>query len=69
MAAPDKPRHRSGYSREETEQVEAACLTVAVTLGAFMDRLCIVGGLVPASGEGGNRTQDTTIFRASKRSG
>jgi hypothetical protein len=48
MAAPDKPRQRSGYSREETEQVEAACLTVAVTLGAFMDRLCIVGGLVPS---------------------
>lgn len=24
MAAPAKPRHRSGYSREETEQVEAA---------------------------------------------
>lgn len=47
MAAPDKPRHRSGYNREETEQVEAACLTVAVTLGAFMDRLCIVGGLAP----------------------
>lgn len=48
MAAPDKPRHRSGYGREETEQVEAACLTVAVTLGALMDRLCIVGGLVPS---------------------
>lgn len=48
MAAPDKPRHRSGYSPEETEQVEAACLTVAVTLGALMDRLCIVGGLAPS---------------------
>ncbi len=48
MAAPNEPRHRSGYSREETEQVEAACLTVAVTLGALMDRLCIVGGLVPS---------------------
>jgi hypothetical protein len=48
MAEPDKPRHLSGYSREETEQVEAACLTVAVTLGALMDRLCIVGGLVPS---------------------
>ena len=48
MAAPDKPRHLSGYTREETEQVEAACLTVAVTLGALMDRLCIVGGLVPS---------------------
>src|ERR1700733_10832159 len=39
-----KPRHRSGYSREETEQVEAALLT----LGAMMDRICIVGGLVPS---------------------
>lgn len=48
MPPRDKPRHRSGYSREETEQVEAACLTVAVTLGALMDRLCIVGGLVPS---------------------
>lgn len=48
MAAPPKHRHRSGYSREETEQVEAACLTVAVTLGALVDRLCIVGGLVPS---------------------
>jgi hypothetical protein len=43
-----KPRHRSGYSREETEQVEAALLTVAVTLGGLMDRICIVGGLVPS---------------------
>lgn len=48
MTAPNKPRHHSGYRREETEQVEAACLTVAVTLGALMDRLCIVGGLVPS---------------------
>ncbi len=48
MPAPHKPRHYTGYRREETEQVEAACLTVAVTLGALMDRLCIVGGLVPS---------------------
>jgi len=48
MTPPHKPRHRSGYRREETQQVEAACLTVAVTLGALMDRLCIVGGLVPS---------------------
>jgi hypothetical protein len=48
MTEPRKPRHRSGYSREETEQVEAALLTVAVTLGAMMDRICIVGGLVPS---------------------
>lgn len=48
MAGPDKPRHRSGYSAEEYEQVKAACLTVAVTLGAYLDDVCIVGGLVPA---------------------
>jgi Nucleotidyl transferase AbiEii toxin, Type IV TA system len=48
MPAPDKPRHRSGYKREETEQVISACLTVAVTLGALMEHLCIVGGLVPS---------------------
>ena len=47
MPAPDKPRHRSGYTAEETEQVKAVCLTVAVTLGAFLDDICIVGGLVP----------------------
>lgn len=48
MPQPDKPRERSGYRREETLQVESACLTVAVTLGALMDDLCIVGGLVPS---------------------
>jgi Nucleotidyl transferase AbiEii toxin, Type IV TA system len=42
-----KPRDRSGYRPAETEQVKSACLTVAVTLGALMDELCIVGGLVP----------------------
>jgi len=47
MPPPDKPRHHSGYLPEETAQVQAACLTVAVTLGALMDRLCIVGGLAP----------------------
>jgi predicted nucleotidyltransferase len=48
VTQPDKPRERSGYRREETLQVESACLTVAVTLGALMDDLCIVGGLVPS---------------------
>lgn len=48
MPAPDKPRQRSGYSVEEFEQVKSACLTVAVTLGAYLDDVCIVGGLVPA---------------------
>ncbi|MGD0452232.1 MAG: nucleotidyl transferase AbiEii/AbiGii toxin family protein [Solirubrobacteraceae bacterium] len=47
MPAPDKPRHRSGYTTEETAQVRAMCLTVAVTLGAYLDDVCIVGGLVP----------------------
>jgi hypothetical protein len=48
MPQPEKPRERSGYRREETLQVESACLTVAVRLGALMDDLCIVGGLVPS---------------------
>lgn len=48
MPAPEKPRHRSGYSPDEFEQVKSACLTVAVTLGAYLDDVCIVGGLVPA---------------------
>jgi predicted nucleotidyltransferase len=48
MPPAEKPRHRSGYGQEEFEQVKAACLTVAVTLGAYLDDVCIVGGLVPA---------------------
>lgn len=48
MPQPEKPRERGGYRREETLQVESACLTVAVTLGALMDDLCIVGGVVPS---------------------
>lgn len=48
MPAPEKPRHRSGYSPDEFEQVKSACLTVAVTLGAYLADVCIVGGLVPA---------------------
>jgi hypothetical protein len=41
----EKPRHRSGYTSEETELVRSACLTVAVTLGAYLDDVVIVGGL------------------------
>lgn len=48
MPRPEKPRHRSGYGTEEFGQVRAACLTLAVTLGAYLDDVCIVGGLVPA---------------------
>jgi hypothetical protein len=48
MPPTDKPRHHSGYQREETALVETACLTMAVTLGALMDRLYIVGGLAPS---------------------
>jgi Nucleotidyl transferase AbiEii toxin, Type IV TA system len=47
MPSSDKPRHRFRYTPEETEQVKAVCLTIAVTLGAYLDDLCIVGGLVP----------------------
>lgn len=48
MPAPEKPRHRSGYTAKETQQARAVCLTVAVTLGAYLEDVCIVGGLVPA---------------------
>jgi len=47
MPAPDKPRHRSGYTPEDLAQVKSVCLTVAVTLGAYLDDICVVGGLVP----------------------
>jgi hypothetical protein len=48
VAAP-KPGTAGEYSREESRQVEAACLTLAGILGdLLMDDLCIVGGLVPA---------------------
>lgn len=48
MAESQKPRHRSGYGAEEFQQVKAACLTVAVTLGAYLEDVVIVGGLVPS---------------------
>jgi hypothetical protein len=48
MPVPEKPRHRSGYTPEDLEQVKAVCLTVAVTLGAYLEDICVVGGLVPA---------------------
>jgi hypothetical protein len=45
----DKPRRRDGYTNEETEQVKALLLTVAVALGDMLaSDLCIVGGLVPS---------------------
>ena len=46
MAA--KPQTAGEYLPEETEQVTAACLTVAAILGDLMDDLVIVGGMVPA---------------------
>lgn len=48
MADAPKPRNRSGYGAEEFQQVRAACLTVAVTLGAYLDDVVVVGGLVPS---------------------
>jgi hypothetical protein len=47
MTEPPKPRERSAYTPEDVALVESACLTVAVALGEFLDRLCIVGGIVP----------------------
>lgn len=44
----EKPRHRDGYTAEEAALVRAMCLTVAVTLGDFLDDVVIVGGLVPS---------------------
>jgi len=44
----EKPRHRDGYTAEDLRQVEATCLSFAVTLGASLSDLCIVGGLVPS---------------------
>jgi hypothetical protein len=48
VVAATKPATAGEYSREESLQVEAACLTLAGILGDLMDDLCIVGGLVPA---------------------
>lgn len=48
MTEPPKPRDRSGYRAEDFEQVRSALLTVAVTLGSYMEDLTIVGGIVPA---------------------
>lgn len=44
----DKPTTAAGYSREDTDQVVSACLTLAAALGDLADELCIVGGLVPS---------------------
>ncbi len=48
MTEAAKPRNRAGYRAQDLEQVKSALLTVAVTLGAYLDDLCIVGGVVPA---------------------
>lgn len=48
MPPEPKPQTAAGYRREETAQVEAACLTIATELGDLMDELCIVGGLAPS---------------------
>ncbi len=48
LTEPPKPRHSSGYSPDELEQVRSALLTVAVTLGSFLNDLCVIGGVVPS---------------------
>lgn len=74
----EKPRHRSGYTSEETELVRSACLTVAVTLGVYLDDVVIVGGLVPSllidaqrgeprdAGEGHPGTNDLDLGRRTR---
>lgn len=54
MPVPDKPRHRSGYTPEDLEQVKSVCLT----LGAYLEDICVVGGLVPALLIDTTRTDD-----------
>ncbi len=44
---PAKPTDASGYGPEATERVVRAGLSVATILGALLDDLVIVGGLVP----------------------
>jgi len=43
----EKPLTRWGYDAEETRQVVASTLSIAVVLGDLLDEVCIVGGLVP----------------------
>lgn len=43
-----KPRTRDGYTSENLAAVQATCLTVVATLGAQLDKICVVGGLVPS---------------------
>ena len=43
-----KPTTAAGYSREQTDQVEAVALTLATILHDQIDDLCVVGGLVPS---------------------
>ena len=43
----ETPRVRGDYVPEDVEQVKSACLTIVSVLGAYLDGLCIVGGLVP----------------------
>jgi hypothetical protein len=44
----DKPTIATGYRKEDTHQVVAACLTFAAALGDLAGEFCIVGGLVPS---------------------
>lgn len=44
----DKPATAGGYSSEQAVLVRAACLYVATKLGDLMDRIVIIGGLVPS---------------------
>ncbi len=43
-----KPSTSDGYDRATTRYAEATCLYVATKLGDLMDRMVVVGGLVPS---------------------
>ena len=45
---PEKPTTADGYGLEQVALVQATCLYVATKLGDLMDKLVIIGGLVPS---------------------
>ncbi len=45
---PEKPSFASEYRKEQVELVRQTCLYVATKLGDLLDKLVVVGGLVPS---------------------
>lgn len=44
----EKPNTAAGYSRDQAARGKATCLYLATKLGDIMDKLVVVGGLVPS---------------------